>query len=91
MARQQGRVEVLDKWFYETADGSTGSEAGKGEPVVVPRGEAKVARRLASAKGASKVALKYKGGGRVSYFDSKGRRLKDPGAMMRWLVSGKKS
>jgi len=90
MAKQQNRVEQLAEWFYETGDGQTGKESGKSEPVVVPRGEAKVARRLAGSKGAMKVALKYKGSGRVSYFDSKGRRLKDPGAMMRWLVSGKK-
>ena len=80
-----GRVEELKTVAWRTRDNDTGKESAKGEPVLVPRGEGKVARRLASSHGAQVVGLEFKNG-RVSYFDRKGRRLSNPDPLVQWVL-----
>jgi len=86
-----GRVEELERYAWSGRGGQpNGVEKVKAKEhlCVVPRGEAALARDLASRHGAFKVGLKFKGGA-VSYRDRKGNKLKSHEPMLQYLLEGK--
>jgi len=80
-------VKVTSDVAWRLKDNTTGKDK-LAEPIVVPRGEAGLARRIAKDHGAVSVAIKYKGDKVVKFFDRQGRRRRRPDELLAFVLGG---